>query len=63
MPNPWLDDAPSIFGEVAGAEDQAVVDAIAQGDAIESVAIEGDTEALLGAQADRVADWNARLDR
>ena len=63
VPTPWLDDAHSIFGEVAGAEDQAVVDAIAQGDAIESVTTEGDTDALLAAQANRVAEWNARLDR
>ena len=60
---PWLDDAHSIFGEVAGSEDQQVVDAIAQGDAIESVTIDGDTEALLAAQTERVAEWNARLDR
>ena len=63
VPTPWLDDAHSIFGEVAGSEDQQVVDAIAQGDAIESVTIDGDTEALLAAQTDRVAEWNARLDR
>ena len=60
---PWLDDAHSIFGEVAGSADQAVVDAIAQGDSIESVSIEGDAGALLTAQGDRVAEWNARLDR
>ena len=63
VPTPWLDDAHSIFGEVAGSEDQQVVDAIAQGDAIESVTIDGDTEALLAAQTERVAEWNARLDR
>ena len=63
VPTPWLDNAHSIFGEVAGAEDQAVVDAIAQGDAIESITIDGDTATLLAAQADRVAQWNARLDR
>lgn len=60
---PWLDDKHSIFGEVAGSADQAVVDAIAQGDSIESVSIEGDAGALLTAQGDRVAEWNARLDR
>ena len=63
VPTPWLDNAHSIFGEVVGAEDQAVVDAIAQGDSIESVTIDADTDALLAAQADRVAQWNARLDR
>ena len=40
-----------------------MVDAIAQGDSIESVSIEGDADALLTAQGDRVAEWNARLDR
>ena len=63
VPTPWLDDAHSIFGEVSGAEDQQVVDAIAQGDSIESISIEGDADALLTAQGDRVAEWNARLDR
>ncbi len=63
VPTPWLDDAHSIFGEVAGAEDQDVVNAIGQGDAIESIAIDGDTEALLAGQADRIAEWNARLTR
>ena len=63
VPTPWLDDAHSIFGEVSGAEDQKVVDAIAQGDSIESISIEGDADALLTAQGDRVAEWNARLDR
>ncbi len=63
VPTPWLDDAHSIFGEVAGTDDQEVVNAIVQGDVIESVSINGDTEALLAGQADRIAEWNTRLAR
>ena len=63
VPTPWLDDAHSIFGEAAGAEDRGVVNAIAKGDSIESISIDGDTEALLAAQAGRIAEWNAKLDR
>jgi len=59
---PWLDGKHTVFGAVVGAEDQAVVDAIAQNDRIESLTIEGDSSALLEAQADRVADWNKVLD-
>ena len=39
VPTPWLDDKHSIFGVFAESEDQAVVDAIAQGDSIESMSI------------------------
>lgn len=60
-PTPHLDDAHSIFGAVNGAEDQAVVDAIAQGDKIIGITLEGDVDALLEAQKDRVAEWNEAL--
>lgn len=62
VPTPWLDDAHSIFGQVKDAEDQAVVDAIAQGDRIESVTVSGDVDAVLDAQSERVAEWNGILD-
>lgn len=59
---PWLDGKHSVFGEIVGAEDQAVVDAIRQGDVIEKVTLGGDVDGLLAAQADRVKEWNAVLD-
>lgn len=58
---PWLDGKHSIFGTVQGAADQAVVDAIAQGDQIETVEIGGDAGALLEAHADRITEWNQSL--
>ncbi|MFN3236065.1 MAG: peptidylprolyl isomerase [Pseudomonadales bacterium] len=61
VPTPHLDDAHSIFGAVAGAEDQAVVDAIEQGDKIVSITISGDVDALLESQAERVAEWNEAI--
>lgn len=57
----WLDGKHTVFGEVVSAADQAVVDAIRQGDQIRKASIEGDAAALLAAQAGRVAQWNAAL--
>jgi peptidyl-prolyl cis-trans isomerase B (cyclophilin B) len=59
---PWLDDAHTIFGEVQGAEDQDIVNAIAGGDVIQSIEIQGDVTALLETMADRLAEWNKALD-
>jgi peptidyl-prolyl cis-trans isomerase B (cyclophilin B) len=59
---PWLDGKHTVFGEVVGASDQQVVDAIRGGDKLESVTIQGDSAPLLAAQADRVAQWNKTLD-
>jgi peptidyl-prolyl cis-trans isomerase B (cyclophilin B) len=58
----WLDGKHTVFGNVVGAEDQAVVNAIRGGDKIDSVTITGDADAVLAAQADRVAEWNKILD-
>jgi peptidyl-prolyl cis-trans isomerase B (cyclophilin B) len=57
----WLDGKHTVFGEVVSAADQAVVDAIRQGDVIQNVVIEGDAAALLASQAERISQWNAAL--
>ena len=56
---PWLDGKHTVFGKVVEGLD--VVDAVAQGDKINSVKIEGDAAAVLAAKADRVAEWNRYL--
>jgi peptidyl-prolyl cis-trans isomerase B (cyclophilin B) len=61
VPTPWLDDAHTIFGAVEGDDDQAVVNAIGQGDHIVSVTVEGDAEGLL-ASVEQVAEWNSVLE-
>ena len=58
---PWLDGKHTVFGEVLGAEDMAVVNAIRGGDKIESVTLSGDADTVLAAQAPRVAEWNQVL--
>ncbi|MGH8032872.1 MAG: peptidylprolyl isomerase [Luteimonas sp.] len=56
---PWLDGKHTVFGKVSSGLD--VVDAIKGNDAITSVKIEGDADAVLAAKADRVAEWNKIL--
>ena len=58
---PWLDGKHTVFGRVLDGQD--VVNAIAQGDAIEKIEIDGDTTALLEANSDRIQEWNAVLDK
>ena len=60
---PWLDGKHTVFGTVVDESDQKTVNSIAQGDKIESITIEGDTTDLFAAQADRISEWNAMLDR
>ena len=61
VPTPHLDDAHAIFGEVVGSEDQAIVNAIEQGDKIISIKISGDADELLESQSERVSAWNEAL--
>ena len=63
LPTPHLDGKHSIFGAVVGPEDQAVVNAIEGGDKIETITIEGDTEALFAAMKSNLDAWNAVLDK
>ena len=55
----WNLDIP-IFGTVASG--QAVVDALAKGDAITQIVIEGDPAPLLKRFANEVVEWNTALD-
>lgn len=55
---PHLDDAHTIFGEVQDGEDQDIVNNIGKGDEIVSIAIVGDSAALLEGQANQIAEWN-----
>jgi len=63
VPTDWLDGKHTVFGKVVSAADQETVNKIQQGDKILSVKIEGDSEALLSANASRISEWNAVLDR
>ena len=63
VPTPWLDDAHTIFGEIDGDADQSVVNAIAQGDTLTKVTIEGEAGLLLEAHVTRIEEWNRVLDR
>ncbi len=58
---PWLDGKHAVFGSVK--EGQDVVDAIVGGDKIDTIEIHDSTEALFAAQADRIKDWNAVLEK
>ena len=58
---PWLDGKHTVFGSVISTDDQAVVNAVADGDDIISVTFTGGDD-LLEQQSDRVSTWNAKLD-
>ena len=56
----WLDGKHTVFGKVDSGQD--IVDAIEQGDVIETIKIEGDVQTLLDANRERVDEWNGILD-
>ncbi len=59
-PTDWLDGKHTVFGSIQSEEDLAVVNAIVQGDKIESIEIEGDYDALLKSVPE-VEMWNEVL--
>lgn len=61
IPTPWLDNKHSIFGEVVGEKDQAVVNSIVQGDKITSITIEGDYSKLAEKNKEILDEWNEAL--
>ena len=61
VPTPWLDNKHTIFGRVVADEDQMVVNAIAAGDKIKSITIDGDFSALAARYKDQLDRWNKML--
>jgi peptidyl-prolyl cis-trans isomerase B (cyclophilin B) len=61
VPTPHLNGVHTVFGVVCSDEDQDVVNQVRQGDTIDTVTIDGDTDALLRDQADRIEAWNAAI--
>jgi len=62
VPCPWLDGKHAVFGQIESDSDQEIVNAIAANDSIESVTIEGDTDALFEQVKDHLERWNKVLD-
>jgi len=58
----WLDGKHTVFGKVESDADQDIVNAIAGGDKLIKVTIEGDTAELFSAQAENLKAWNKALD-
>lgn len=63
VPTEWLNYKHTIFGEIVSAEDQKVVDSIAQGDKMNEIVIEGDVDAFLTEVKDIVSQFNTALDK
>ncbi|MCZ8154628.1 MAG: peptidylprolyl isomerase [Leptospira sp.] len=60
---PWLDGKHTVFGAVIDETDQKVVNEIKQGDKIESITFEGDTDSVLSIAQANVDEWNSILDK
>ncbi len=60
---PWLDGKHAIFGSVVGDDDMKVVNSIRQGDGIESIVIQGETDDLFSSVPDRISQWNSIIEK
>ncbi len=61
VPTEWLNGNHTIFGEVASEADLDVVKKLSNGDVMTKVVVEGDIDAFLKTQKNRVESWNKTL--
>ena len=61
VPTEWLNGNHTIFGEVVSEADLDVVKKVSNGDVMTKVVVEGDIDAFLKTQKNRVDSWNKTL--
>ena len=61
VPTEWLNGHHTIFGEVVSDDDLKVVKKLTNGDIMKKVVVEGDVDAFLKTQKNRVDSWNKTL--
>ena len=61
VPTEWLNGNHTIFGEVVSEADLDVVKKLSNGDVMKKVVVEGDVDAFLKTQKNRVDSWNKTL--
>ena len=61
VPTEWLNGHHTIFGEIVSDNDLKVVKKLTNGDIMKKVVVEGDIDAFLKTQKNRVDSWNKTL--